>query len=205
MTMGQPEGHWPLFGRTGVISIYFHGDLRWPQRPLVSKRDWLVHHRWWRCRLESVCSELETMNIACSRQELQAYMIQRGCLPDNEVHGAKMGSTWGRQDPGGPHRGHMNLAIWAGVLSGSFANVSHQSSVLTPATPVSILNTQQMTDFPGLHRQDMGQSLIQYSGQELRCLLSSVEWTGTVQPVSRNSVASTVQRARTASSVQGTG
>ena len=27
-----------------------------------------------------------------------------------------MGSTWGRQDPGGPHAGHMNLAIWETIL-----------------------------------------------------------------------------------------
>ena len=28
--------------------------------------------------------------------------------PDRKIHGA----TWGRQDPGGPHVGHMNFAIW---------------------------------------------------------------------------------------------
>ena len=33
-------------------------------------------------------------------------------IPDSKVHGAKMGPTWGRQDPGGPRVGHMNLAIW---------------------------------------------------------------------------------------------
>ena len=32
--------------------------------------------------------------------------------PDNKVHGANMGPTWGRQDPDGPRVGHMNLAIW---------------------------------------------------------------------------------------------
>ena len=32
--------------------------------------------------------------------------------PDSKVHGANMGPTWGRQDPGGPHVGHVNLAIW---------------------------------------------------------------------------------------------
>ena len=32
--------------------------------------------------------------------------------PDNKVHGAHMGPIWGRQDPGGPHVGPMNLAIW---------------------------------------------------------------------------------------------
>ena len=36
-----------------------------------------------------------------------------GTLPDGKVHGAKMGRIWGRQDPGGPYVGPMNLVIWA--------------------------------------------------------------------------------------------
>ena len=32
--------------------------------------------------------------------------------PDSMVHGAILGPIWGRQDPGGPHVGPMNLAIW---------------------------------------------------------------------------------------------
>ena len=39
-----------------------------------------------------------------------------GCLImhlHSKVHGANMGPTWGRQDPGGPHVDPMNLAIWA--------------------------------------------------------------------------------------------
>ena len=32
--------------------------------------------------------------------------------PDSKVHGANMGPIWGRQDPGGPHVGPMNFAIW---------------------------------------------------------------------------------------------
>ena len=35
---------------------------------------------------------------------------------DSKVHGANMGPTWGRQDPGGPHVGPMNLAIWGTSL-----------------------------------------------------------------------------------------
>ena len=31
--------------------------------------------------------------------------------PDSKVHGANMGPIWGRQDPGGPHVGPMNIAI----------------------------------------------------------------------------------------------
>ena len=32
--------------------------------------------------------------------------------PDSKIHGANMRPTWGRLDPGGPHVGPMNLAIW---------------------------------------------------------------------------------------------
>ena len=42
-----------------------------------------------------------------------------GCLfplliifPDSKVHGANMGPIWAQQDPGGPHVGPMNFAIW---------------------------------------------------------------------------------------------
>ena len=37
--------------------------------------------------------------------------------PDSKVHRANMGSIWGRQDPGGPHVGPMNIAIWAVLLA----------------------------------------------------------------------------------------
>ena len=33
-------------------------------------------------------------------------------IPDNKVHGDNMGPTGGRQDPGRPHVGHINIAIW---------------------------------------------------------------------------------------------
>ena len=35
--------------------------------------------------------------------------------PDSKVHGTNMGPIWGRQDPGGPHVGSMNLAIRGGL------------------------------------------------------------------------------------------
>ena len=35
--------------------------------------------------------------------------------PERKVHGANMGPIWGRQDPGGPHVGHVNIAIYAPV------------------------------------------------------------------------------------------
>ena len=36
--------------------------------------------------------------------------------PDNNVNGANMGPTWGRQDPGGPHDGPMNFVIWVATI-----------------------------------------------------------------------------------------
>ena len=33
--------------------------------------------------------------------------------PGSKVHGANMGPTWGRQDPGGAHVGPIKVAIWA--------------------------------------------------------------------------------------------
>ena len=33
-------------------------------------------------------------------------------IPDSKAHGANKGPIWGRQDPGGPHVGLMNFAIW---------------------------------------------------------------------------------------------
>ena len=32
--------------------------------------------------------------------------------PDCKLHGAHLGPTWGRQDPGGSHIGPLKLAIW---------------------------------------------------------------------------------------------
>ena len=42
--------------------------------------------------------------------------------PDSKVRGANMGPIWGRQDPGGPHVGPMNFAMW----------VSNNSTTATP-------------------------------------------------------------------------
>ena len=39
----------------------------------------------------------------------------QGVCPDSKVHGANMGPIWGLQDPGGPHVGPMNFAIWLGI------------------------------------------------------------------------------------------
>ena len=44
--------------------------------------------------------------------QLQARSLLLKYIPDSKVHGANMGSIWGRQGPGGPHVGPMNFAMW---------------------------------------------------------------------------------------------
>ena len=48
---------------------------------------------------------LKVMAIAT---DIRYYTV----IPDSKVHGANMGSTWGRQAPGGPRVGPMAIAIW---------------------------------------------------------------------------------------------
>ena len=57
---------------------------------------------------------INTNVINCSRQ------TGSDTSPDSKVHGAKMGPIWGRQDPGEPHGGPMNLAIWELVTEDGF-------------------------------------------------------------------------------------
>ena len=42
--------------------------------------------------------------------------------PDIKVHGANMGPSWDRQEPGGPQIGHVNLAVLGGP--GTIQNIS---------------------------------------------------------------------------------
>ena len=42
----------------------------------------------------------------------QLLQVSGYSIPDSKVHGANMGPIWGRQDPGGPHVGPINFAIW---------------------------------------------------------------------------------------------
>ena len=53
-------------------------------------------------------------------------------FPDSKVPGANMGLIWGRQDPGRPHVGPMNFAIWVGSDNG-LPPVRHQAIIWTNA------------------------------------------------------------------------
>ena len=43
------------------------------------------------------------------------YWVRTWMYPAIKVYGANMGPVWARQDPGGPHVGPVNFAIWVAV------------------------------------------------------------------------------------------
>ena len=54
-------------------------------------------------------------------QDVFKYRLRENNLfPDSKVHGANIGPIWGQQDPGGPHVGPMNFAIWGVKMNNSF-------------------------------------------------------------------------------------
>ena len=67
-----------------------------------------------------VCRSLNSKHTECNKiviitSKRHFYVINIFSLriiPDKKVHGANIGPIWGRQDPGGPHVGPINLAIW---------------------------------------------------------------------------------------------
>ena len=42
------------------------------------------------------------------------WMLWLPC-PESKFHGANIGPIWGRQDPGGPHVGPMDFALWVNI------------------------------------------------------------------------------------------
>ena len=67
-------------------------------------------------------------------------------IPDSNVHGANMGPIWGRQDPGGPHVGPMNFAMWDCTLKMSGSN-SEYFQVLAVLEVVSTTAPSATNDY----------------------------------------------------------
>ena len=51
--------------------------------------------------------------------------------PDSKVHGAYMVPIWGRQDPGGPHVGPMNFAIWEATIGSRNNSVPYKRQAIS--------------------------------------------------------------------------
>ena len=123
-----------FFGRNYLLFMKFFHLLN---NHLASRRNnWFANlllaclYAWW---INVQCL------FACTMQWMQEWVRPKymyhwivltcGRIPDNKVHGADMGPIWGRQDPGGPHVGPMNFAIWDGVMV--FIAMPWMSSSLT--------------------------------------------------------------------------
>ena len=68
--------------------------------------------------------------------------------PDSKVHGAYIGSTWGRQVPGGPHVGPMILAIWEGILRRNATWWHHQMETFSMLLALCAGNSLVTGEFP---------------------------------------------------------
>ena len=68
----------------------------------------------WSLEISSVTAQyVFAGDVLCNMSSPNRCLINH-CCPDSKVHGANMRPIWGRHDPGGPHVGPMNLAIWVG-------------------------------------------------------------------------------------------
>ena len=68
----------------------------------------------------SIFSRGQWVKMSLHRQALSCMSSCTSCTkrsPDSKVHGANMGPIWVRQDPGGPHVGPMNSAIWVHTIA----------------------------------------------------------------------------------------
>ena len=69
--------------------------------------------------------DVAVLTTGCRRIQQPRNSGQKKINPYSKVHGANMGPIWSRQEPGGPHVGPMNLAIWVKCTRrGSGANHS---------------------------------------------------------------------------------
>ena len=67
----------------------------WPSNWVWYHKNYLIHDK-----------EEKKRRVAAKIQSVENHQY-----PDSKFHVANMGPTWGRQDPGGPHVGLMNLVI----------------------------------------------------------------------------------------------
>ena len=85
-------------------------------------------------------SKINTQHAACCftlHSSGTFEIIVSNNSPDSKVHGANMGPIWGRHDPGGPHVGPMNFAIFESIVDCYLPWASCVSQG-TPAQPRSL-------------------------------------------------------------------
>ena len=107
-----------LWERYIDISILFDRYPSSVSMPIVSEMAWATQ---WPCWPGTPIGVRHYDGVRCAnrspligQQNLQPFPVislAANTCPDSKVRGANMGPIWGRQDPGGPHVGPMNLTI----------------------------------------------------------------------------------------------
>ena len=74
--------------------------------------------------------------------------LYKNTVPESKMHGANMGPIWGRQDPGGPHVGPLNFAIWGIALRTLFVGICRHliMIIIQSQSHKSIVNARQSYD-----------------------------------------------------------
>ena len=90
-----------LYERVSILSILYIKILNNIQLKCVPKG-----------RIDIKSVSVQVMVWQKTKQQVSSRTNNE--FPDSRVHGASMGPIWGREDPGGPHVGLMNFAIWVG-------------------------------------------------------------------------------------------
>ena len=120
--------HWIISMRVWLIQyrdVSHYGDMRrsWNSLSLYNGNSYCVKmiSLYWispKGSLSQVGSVFSLLMLICLNKlghhlsKKHQGIILSMAYPDSKVHGANMGPIWGRQDPGGPHVGPMNFAIW---------------------------------------------------------------------------------------------
>ena len=66
----------------------------------------------WKCILSFSCNKWHQSKWPIKSNKIYCGIVMPCGTRDLGHHGASMGPIWGRQDPGGPHVGPINFAIW---------------------------------------------------------------------------------------------
>ena len=93
-----------------ILNTYYTSSIKWTK--YSQKR---IYGNW------HANKDLGHLKSIIGNGNTYMYNICNLCLilnhgyHDSKVHGVNVGPIWGRQDPGGPHFGPMNFAIWVRI------------------------------------------------------------------------------------------
>ena len=82
-------------------------------RHIISAGQWSLHSF-------VTCITYQLYMTTAKLQSLPCYSVQVTTLIARFMRPTDMGPAWGRQDPGRPHVGHVNLAVWELKLEMSY-------------------------------------------------------------------------------------